>query len=96
MNTRSFSQWMSDIQQRTETALDHALSDGEDFELLFAVAVRTNRAVFERAWRARFATRLTCIGRFVRTADLRGWIKKPMDRTLCSKTLLLEGILCGR
>lgn len=25
MNTRSFSQWMSDIQQRTETALDHAL-----------------------------------------------------------------------
>ena len=51
------------------SVVDHALSDGEDFELLFAVAVRTNRAVFERAWRARFATRLTCIGRFVRAAD---------------------------
>ena len=49
------------------TAIDHALSDGEDFELLFAIAARTDRAAFEKAWRARFATRLSCIGRFVRT-----------------------------
>jgi len=51
------------------SAVDHALSDGEDFELLFAVSARTDRPAFERAWRARFATRLTCIGRFVRPAD---------------------------
>lgn len=51
------------------SAVDHALSDGEDFELLFALAARTDRTAFERAWRARFATRLTCIGRFIRAAD---------------------------
>ncbi len=47
------------------TALDHALSDGEDFELLFAIAARADRAALERAWRSRFSTALTCIGRFV-------------------------------
>ncbi len=51
------------------TALDHALSDGEDFELLFAVAARTDRPAFERAWRTRFATPLTCIGCFARTGE---------------------------
>ena len=50
------------------TAVDHALSDGEDFELLFAVSSRTDRTIFERAWRARFATPLTCIGRIVRAS----------------------------
>ncbi|MFT3828498.1 MAG: thiamine-phosphate kinase [Opitutaceae bacterium] len=47
-------------------ALDHALSDGEDFELLFAVRAGADHATFERAWRARFSTRLTCIGNFIR------------------------------
>ena len=51
------------------TAVDHALSDGEDFELLFAIAARTDRAVFEKSWRARFATKLTCIGCFAHTGD---------------------------
>jgi thiamine-monophosphate kinase len=41
------------------TALEHALSDGEDYELLFAVSPRRAPAI-ERRWR--FATRLTCIG----------------------------------
>ena len=51
------------------TALDHALSDGEDFELLFAVAARADRPAFARAWRTRFSTTLTCLGRFVRTGE---------------------------
>lgn len=43
-----------------------ALADGEDYELVFALAGRTDRAAFERAWRRAFPrVRLTCIGRFV-------------------------------
>jgi len=46
--------------------LHHALSDGEDYELVFAVAGRADRAAFRRAWQRAFPrTRLTCIGRFV-------------------------------
>jgi thiamine-monophosphate kinase len=51
------------------TALAHALSDGEDFELLFTVAARADRAALETAWRKKFRTRLTCIGRFTRTLE---------------------------
>jgi thiamine-monophosphate kinase len=51
------------------SALEHALGDGEDFELLFAVSGKTDCAAFERAWRAQFATRLTRIGRFFRTTE---------------------------
>ena len=50
-------------------ALAHALSDGEDFELLFTVSSGANRAKFEAAWRNKFPTRLTCIGRFTRTLE---------------------------
>jgi len=42
--------------------LEHALGDGEDFELLFAVPPR-RAAAFEAAWRRRFRLRLTGIGR---------------------------------
>lgn len=43
----------------------NALTEGEDYELLFAVAGRADRAALEQAWRRRFPrTRLTCIGRF--------------------------------
>ena len=46
--------------------LSHALCDGEDYELVFAVASRADRVAFERAWRRKFAsTCLSCIGRFV-------------------------------
>lgn len=47
------------------TPLAHALSDGEDYELLFVVGKNADRPAFERAWRQRFRTRLTCLGRFV-------------------------------
>ena len=51
-------------------ALAHALSDGEDFELLFTVAARADRLALETAWRKKFRTRLTCIGRFTRTLEV--------------------------
>jgi thiamine-monophosphate kinase len=43
-----------------------ALTDGEDYELVFALAARTDRAKFSAAWHRAFPkTRLTCLGRFV-------------------------------
>ncbi len=51
------------------TALAHALSDGEDYELLFVVAKNADRDAFEHAWKGRFKTPLTCLGLFVRTGQ---------------------------
>jgi thiamine-monophosphate kinase len=43
-----------------------ALTDGEDYELAFALAARTDPGIFARAWQKKFpATRLSCVGRFV-------------------------------
>ncbi len=51
------------------TALHHALCDGEDYELVFAVARRADRAALERAWHRAFPRlRLTCIGHFAAAA----------------------------
>ncbi|EIQ00610.1 thiamine monophosphate kinase [Opitutaceae bacterium TAV1] len=48
-----------------------ALCDGEDYELLLAVAARADRTAFEAAWRKKFpGLRLTCIGRFVPAGQL--------------------------
>jgi thiamine-monophosphate kinase len=48
-----------------------ALCDGEDYELAFCVAARADRAALERAWRGAFPrTRLTCVGRLVRSGDV--------------------------
>lgn len=49
------------------TALDHALNDGEDYELVFTLAQQADRLAFEKAWRRRFKTKLSCIG-FLATA----------------------------
>ena len=50
---------------RGRAGLGEALTDGEDYELLFAVAGRADRAALIREWRRKFPkTRLTCIGRF--------------------------------
>ncbi len=43
------------------TPLDHALCDGEDFELLFTVPSR-KAAAFERAWRKHFNLRCSRVG----------------------------------
>lgn len=54
-------------QRDGRAALDHALSDGEDFELLFTVSGRADLLAFESAWRKKFSARLSRIGRFTRT-----------------------------
>jgi thiamine-monophosphate kinase len=57
------------LPRRHHASLRAALSDGEDYELLFAVATRADRAALQRAWHRRFpSVRLTAIGRFM--ADL--------------------------
>jgi thiamine-monophosphate kinase len=51
------------------TALEHALTDGEDFELLFAIEPGPRAVALEKAWRNRFRTSLTRIGSFVRAGE---------------------------
>jgi thiamine-monophosphate kinase len=48
-------------------ALEHALCDGEDFELLFALEADTDCEAFAASWKNRFKTPLARLGRFVRT-----------------------------
>jgi thiamine-monophosphate kinase len=52
-------------------ALRHALTDGEDFELLFAAAPGPQSTAIEKAWRSRFRTDLTRIGKFVKEDEPR-------------------------
>lgn len=55
------------VPRRAGSDLRAALTDGEDFELVFALASHADHRAFERAWSHAFPrTRLTCIGTFVR------------------------------
>ena len=59
------------LPRRSGATIAAALSDGEDYELVFTLTARSDRTAFERAWRRAFRrTRLTCLGRFVRTNAL--------------------------
>ncbi len=59
------------LPRRGGATISAALSDGEDYELVFTLAARSDRTAFERAWRRTFPrTRLSCLGRFVRPAAL--------------------------
>lgn len=51
------------------TPLEHALADGEDFELLFAVPARKTMD-FEAAWKRAFRLRCTRIGRMTKGREL--------------------------
>jgi len=64
---------LSRAARKTDTPLAHALSDGEDFELLFTLAPR-NQARFGRAWKKQFPKLpATCIGTI---------LTQPSKRTL--------------
>lgn len=65
------------LPRRRGASLRAALTDGEDYELLLAVAQRADRAALERAWAGTFPrTPLTCIGRFVpESAPVRGTVR---------------------
>jgi len=59
------------LPRRAGATLAAALGDGEDYELVFALAARADRETFTRVWRRAFPrTRLSCIGRFAPTAKL--------------------------
>ncbi|HWA84618.1 MAG TPA: thiamine-phosphate kinase [Opitutus sp.] len=59
------------IPRRAGVHLRAALTDGEDYELVFAHACHADCASFERAWSHAFPrTRLTRVGRFVRAGRL--------------------------
>ncbi len=54
------------IPRRAGASIRAALTDGEDYELLFVVAAAANRPALHRSWRIQFPRiRLTCIGRFL-------------------------------
>ncbi len=54
-----------------QSPLFHALSDGEDYELLIVVRARANQARFAHDWRKRFPRlKLTCLGHFSRDGQL--------------------------
>ena len=56
---------------RARATVRAALSDGEDYELLFALSATANASTFRRDWRKAFPTvRLSCIGEFVTTGML--------------------------
>ena len=59
------------LPRRAGCTLAAALNDGEDYELVFAVAARSDRPALERAWRRSFPrTRLSCLGRMMRPATV--------------------------
>ena len=47
------------------TALEHALNDGEDYELLFALSAKVNPKTFIEKWSREFTTPLSHIGEIV-------------------------------
>ncbi|MDG2255208.1 MAG: thiamine-phosphate kinase [Opitutaceae bacterium] len=61
-------------EQSRRPALEHAINDGEDYELLFALAPSTDHEALQTAWRQVFETPLSLIGVVVE--------KKPGDPTL--------------
>ncbi len=46
------------------TWLQHALEDGEDYELVFTLDRHADPHSFAKKWNRRFPLRLSCIGRF--------------------------------
>jgi thiamine-monophosphate kinase len=59
------------LPRRPGASIRGAMCDGEDYELLFSVASGARRPALENAWRRAFPrTRLTCIGRFVRSGTV--------------------------
>jgi thiamine-monophosphate kinase len=59
------------LPRRTGADIRAALTDGEDYELVFALTSRVDQTAFARAWTRVFPrTRLSCIGRFVPAAKV--------------------------
>jgi thiamine-monophosphate kinase len=62
----------SSLPRRAGASVRSALSEGEDYELVFSLAARADHEAFESAWRRRFPrVRLSCIGSFQRARKSR-------------------------
>lgn len=61
-----------DARRDSRSPLEHALFDGEDFELLFTVSPE-KRAAFESSWKDTFRLRCTAIGQIVKRKGL--WLR---------------------
>jgi thiamine-monophosphate kinase len=51
-----------------DRSIDHALTDGEDYELLFTLDAKTDQLAFLARWRAEFSIPISCVGA-VRSRD---------------------------
>ncbi len=61
----------ADLPRRAGATTTEALTDGEDYELVFVLAASAAPVSFARAWARAFPrTRLSCIGRFVPAGEL--------------------------
>jgi thiamine-monophosphate kinase len=61
----------ADVPVRRGVGLEAALTDGEDYELLFVLRQRADRDAFARRWRRAFPrTRLSCLGRLVPAGEV--------------------------
>jgi thiamine-monophosphate kinase len=61
----------SAVPRRTGATLRAALTDGEDYELVFVLSATASTAAFQQAWSRHFPrVRLTCIGHFAAVGKL--------------------------
>ena len=62
------------------SALEHGLTDGEDYELLFVLSKKIDPTVFAKRWERRFSTPLTPIGVFINERESLPSTACPLDR----------------
>jgi thiamine-monophosphate kinase len=68
------------LPRRPGASLAAALGEGEDYELVFALAARADRSTLASSWRRAFPrVRLTCVGRFAGAGPLPAGTLDPRD-----------------
>jgi len=55
--------------ESNSSPLEHAMNDGEDYELLFTLSQNAEATAFEKSWARHFDTRLTRLGTLEKSSD---------------------------